>query len=94
MAPIHFADAFFDPECGVSALQIWILLATAQVRTISAFRILWSLETASDRAGSTHSPGPSAAKVSGIVDSGRILLWTLTIILVVLYMLMPELCLV
>eukprot|EP00913_Durusdinium_trenchii_P025327 g23777.t1 len=56
------------------------------VRTISAFRILWSLETASDRAGSTHSPGPSAAKVSGIVDSGRILLWTLTIILVVLYM--------
>jgi len=37
------------------------------VRTISAFRILWSL-------------------VSGIVDSGRILLWTLTIITVVLYM--------
>ncbi|CAE7237893.1 unnamed protein product [Symbiodinium microadriaticum] len=37
------------------------------VRTISYFRILWSL-------------------VSGIVDSGRILLWTLTIITVVLYM--------
>eukprot|EP00440_Ansanella_granifera_P025993 gb/GFBE01028220.1/.p1 GENE.gb/GFBE01028220.1/~~gb/GFBE01028220.1/.p1 ORF type:complete len:619 (+),score=155.13 gb/GFBE01028220.1/:1-1857(+) len=37
------------------------------VRTLSAFRILWSL-------------------VSGIVDSGRILIWTLTIIGVVLYM--------
>ncbi|CAE7484069.1 unnamed protein product [Symbiodinium pilosum] len=37
------------------------------VRTVSYFRILWSL-------------------VSGIVDSGRILLWTLTIITVVLYM--------
>lgn len=70
--PTYILQGIFNVDSGElrigQALRcVRLIRILKSVRTISAFRILWSL-------------------VSGIVDSGRILLWTLTIILVVLYM--------
>lgn len=70
--PSYILGPFFDFQSplfriGQALRCIRLIRILKSVRTISYFRILWSL-------------------VSGIVDSGRILLWTLTIITVVLYM--------
>ncbi|CAJ1419595.1 unnamed protein product [Effrenium voratum] len=72
VVPSYILKPFFNVDSGElrigQALRcVRLIRILKSVRTISAFRILWSL-------------------VSGIVDSGRILLWTLTIITVVLYM--------
>lgn len=72
IVPSYILKPFFGIDSGElrigQALRcVRLIRILKSVRTISAFRILWSL-------------------VSGIVDSGRILLWTLTIITVVLYM--------